>query len=1137
MTRVELITGPAGAGKTARVLAAFRAELIDAARSGLVKTALWLTPGRRSRQEVLAGLLGEDLPVCFAPQVLTFDEFAGRLLRTAAVPPRLISQTARRKLLRDIIDDLERQRRLRYFGPVAATAGFLELCGTLIAELKREEVWPEDYLRICNRVGGEHRTTARDRELADIYAAYQARLHAADGLIEVDGSGEPDAGKPDPCEPAAGLFDNEGRFWAALQRMRHGCCDPCGALRLVVADGFTDFTRTQCEMLATLARWTGRLLVTLPADADARRLDLFAKPTVALGRFQDALNQQCPAECDIATVTLASPAAGTALAQVSAWLFDNPREVPLRTDAAGLRVLACVREAGEIETVAREVKRLLVHGTRPDDIVVAFRTLDDVADRVRGTFTAAGLPYVVANGLPIARTGAVRLLRGLLDLERDDWTFDRLTGLLGSLVSRTEWLTPDAVRAVVTSLRDLELEGGREVLLSVLRRRAEPQETDTHRTARQRAQYQLAWQTLNWFSEETALLHGSKTFGEWVSHLVKLAGVFGLTPSETAAIPHDDGTLAATEYQGWQAFVRLMEEVRGAQTLAGLPLRPLPLEAFRRQFDELLAGQKFDLKDANGHEPSEVGCVRVLPADQVRNLAVPHLFLCGLSESNFPASRSDDCLYGDAERRELEALGLPLGHRARHSREEMLLFYGVVTRARRSLTLSFPEINDAGEPLYRSPYLQSLIDLFSPDAVRVETHGRLDPVPATLDECITGGDLRTFAVRQALVGDAGLLRTVSETSERTVANVAAAAQMAAARYATTGLTNYEGVLHNTQNRKRLRQRYPASHQFSVTELEAYACNPFRFFLANVLRLEPTQSPAPGTDHLRRGGQVHAALAAMHRKAPSMQAESDEPLTAAELTALYLTDLAQRLNVIGGDTRLQRAMHSIERRILTDRAGRFEGQWQDYLQAFGDIWDGPPETIHPEIAFGNAPEEEGDTTAYPPAAFGPGEPGSDDRVLVRGRIDRIDVGTADGQAVYNVIDYKTGGQAGKSRADLTAGQALQLVVYAAAARQVGLVGDAALSQVGYWGVHKDGFVRGIKDGKRKFAALDPETVADIDAELHEIVPRLARRIRNGQFSIVADDPAARYYPQYVSVARTSGFAAVADALQKQLPDDA
>lgn len=42
----------------------------------------------------------------------------------------------------------------------------------------------------------------------------------------------------------------------------------------------------------------------------------------------------------------------------------------------------------------------------------------------------------------------------------------------------------------------------------------------------------------------------------------------------------------------------------------------------------------------------------------------------------------------------------------------MLLFYSIVTRARHTLTLSYPAVSLDGQPLSASPYLTAFQDLF-----------------------------------------------------------------------------------------------------------------------------------------------------------------------------------------------------------------------------------------------------------------------------------------------------------------------------------------------------------------------------------------------------------------------------------------
>lgn len=117
-----------------------------------------------------------------------------------------------------------------------------------------------------------------------------------------------------------------------------------------------------------------------------------------------------------------------------------------------------------------------------------------------------------------------------------------------------------------------------------------------------------------------------------------------------------------------------------------------------------------ELRDFLSHEtlaadPEPEGCIRILGVEQIRNLDVPHLFLLGLTENSFPGNRSEDCLFSESERRDFISRGVALRHRSSHHADEMFLFYSVVTRARQSVTLSYPAVNSKGQPVFPSPYV------------------------------------------------------------------------------------------------------------------------------------------------------------------------------------------------------------------------------------------------------------------------------------------------------------------------------------------------------------------------------------------------------------------------------------------------
>ncbi len=191
--RVEVLSGPAGSGKTSRLLGVFRDELRRLHANGTPGRAVWLTPTARSRREIRRSLLDTSLGVCVAPNVLTFDAFAERLLQTTGPGITPLSRVAQRMIVRTIIDEALAAQSLPYFAPIAETSGFLDLVLGLIAELKRDETEPEDFAIACR-----NRNSPRDTELLALYRRYQERL------------------------TDLALYDAEGRFWAARWSLPEG---------------------------------------------------------------------------------------------------------------------------------------------------------------------------------------------------------------------------------------------------------------------------------------------------------------------------------------------------------------------------------------------------------------------------------------------------------------------------------------------------------------------------------------------------------------------------------------------------------------------------------------------------------------------------------------------------------------------------------------------------------------------------------------------------------------------------------------------------------------------------------------------------------------------------------------------------
>jgi ATP-dependent helicase/DNAse subunit B len=1092
--RLEVLCGTAGSGKTARLLDVFRHEQARLLKACSPGEAVWITPTNRSRREIMRRLLDSSLRACLAPNVLTFDSFAERLLRTSGSQIALLSPVARRMLARTVIDEAQHAGSLPHFAPIAQTSGFLDLFLGFVSELKRDETWPEQFETACRQRGW----FPRDAELSLLYRHYQDRLNEL------------------------ALYDAEGRFWSARLALAEGRRGTFDRLSFVVVDGFADFTQPQYEILEHLCGHADRVMISLPLDDLRLRTDLFAKSAAALAE----INREGRAKVTwLQSPGLPHEGVETSLRHIASHLFDNPRSTPQLASAAGLEIVEAAGPAGEARALAERIKQLLLDGATADQIVVAVRGADDDSDTLKETLRAAGIPTACPTRMPFSRTPLARTLLAVLQTELDDWPFEALCALLRSNHFRPRWSSFQSGRGGDTSARALrkwKLGSDRRRILRRLSKIAGEAATTS-----ERSDEATALALLRDLSNATERLRQTGSFSGWIDRVVSLCDELGISPQENRdATTSADGEseLDERDREHWRRLKDVLYDA--AQTLSLLgDDREVDLNVFVRRLRDILDSQEF------ADPESPVGKVLVLEASDVRNLEVPYLFLAGLSEASFPERRQDDCLYTVAERRRHVRKGHAGTVPSSQQQDEMLLFYSIVTRARRRLTLSYPSVSASGQPLFSSPYVAALRSLFAPGALRVTAYGDLDPVP-TREQTLTVADLRLVATEEVRAEKPGLFRLLAERPESAPAarNVLASSEMAAARFEQPGFSGYEGLLHRQENVHYVAELFHRDFQFSATQLQIYAACPFRFLLSHVLKIQPQESVDTEVDPRARGLALHRILKQLHTP-PSASGPAPRLLNGPQIGQLLRDLAAEHFRPPDECTPFERAVLTVERRFADLFAEWYGAQWDAYREALGDGWDDPPAPRFVELPFGDVPLR--DAPPHPHAQsfakFGTGP----EQVRVQGQIDRIDVGRRGTTTTFAVIDYKTRSGERFDLKDIRAGLALQLAIYASAIRQSQLLGpEPGLFQMLYWNLTRNGCVPALKGGhSKRMEPVDAGIVLDIERSLHELLPRMASHIRAGEFPVHNDDRNCTGYCPYGTVCRVNQVRSIERERQK------
>ena len=289
------------------------------------------------------------------------------------------------------------------------------------------------------------------------------------------------------------------------------------------------------------------------------------------------------------------------------------------------------------------------------------------------------------------------------------------------------------------------------------------------------------------------------------------------------------------------------------------------------------------------------------------------------------------------------------------------------------------------------------------------------------------------------------------------------------------LTEFDGNLVSMAGGYGFQLGQPES-PVSPTRLESWATCPFSYFLGNVLRLGPLETPEEVTtiSALDRGGLVHAIL----------ERFIAEEVASGQLPApgeFWQAPARDRLFGIANS-----AFSDAERRGVTGK----HLLWQ--LAKRGIVDD--LESFLEEDA--RLRMQQGTSHVVVEAEFGSGGHGAavadpDTQVHFRGKIDRVDV-SGDGRSVL-VLDYKTGSARPYERLEtdvIDAGRRLQLGVYSLAAQQ--LVPEASSIRAAYWFATNGG---GFQFAPKSHFDIADSSVAD---RFRRAVSSIVAGIRNGLF---------------------------------------
>lgn len=439
------------------------------------------------------------------------------------------------------------------------------------------------------------------------------------------------------------------------------------------------------------------------------------------------------------------------------------------------------------------------------------------------------------------------------------------------------------------------------------------------------------------------------------------------------------------------------------------------------------------------------GAVQISDPLAIRALRFRAVLICGLQEGSFPRSAPPEPFLTDEDRRQLAACsGVRLRQHGDSLQRERYLFYSAVSRATESVTLSYRSSDEEGNLELPSPFVA--------DVAAVLAEGWLD------------------GRRRRLLGDVvWSLEEAPTERERDRSR-------AAARGDATGDVG-GGPRRRLASSTLARMRH--TEVVSAGALEAYADCPLKWLVERELRPRALE---PDSEALVRGSYMHDVL-------EQLLARLGRAVTPESLPEALET--LDRLLAESGPEILPGRPEQL-RRASTEAIAADLRRYLHHEAATGCGW----EPLRLELRFGfTEEEEEGDS--LPALTLRDRE----ERVAVRGAIDRVDLGPDGRRAV--VRDYKSGGirpeyQGGRWGSE----QRLQVALYMLAVRDLlGLDPVAGLYQPlrGRDLRARGMFIEGEEIGAELFTT-DGRDRDGLEAGLEDAAHRavaLARRLRSGE----------------------------------------
>jgi ATP-dependent helicase/DNAse subunit B len=329
----------------------------------------------------------------------------------------------------------------------------------------------------------------------------------------------------------------------------------------------------------------------------------------------------------------------------------------------------------EADDIARRILELHQQGAEFREIGVALRDAATYVPLLQGTFARFGIPARFYFSSPLRKHPAAAFLSGLISAAFTGWDFETT---LNSLRANPRWGLRADFDRFDFAVREAMPGNGATGLLNLCQS--------------------------DWLREEIAACLKIESWvrtpqkpAEWVRRLESFAANL-FRPGMIDVAPDHTGVEASRSLvAGVRSWLGAIHSVAPFWPDSG---QPVPLADFWSVASIAVEAAMLQQTDERAN------VVHVMDAWEARQWDVTSLFVCGMSDRDFPRRRAEHLLFPDTDIDLLRKAGIPLRRVSDYEHEEQWLFDSLRTRAAESLILTYSDHDAAGKSAQRSRFIE-----------------------------------------------------------------------------------------------------------------------------------------------------------------------------------------------------------------------------------------------------------------------------------------------------------------------------------------------------------------------------------------------------------------------------------------------